>query len=156
MVIMSLLISLGLINATVMFWDTMNRVFRQYFGIFVIVIIDDIFIHREVKMRTFVIWGLCCKFWKTNNFFQCLLNVFLTKVRRISWSYINSCKCIEVESKKMYVVNSWPIPFTPLDSRTFFDLVGYYRIFVEEFSFISSRLTTLTLNKSKFMVQSVS
>ncbi|WMV45746.1 hypothetical protein MTR67_039131 [Solanum verrucosum] len=57
---------------------------------------------------------------------------------------------IKVDPRKTDVVKSWPRPLSPTDIRSFLDLAGYYRRFVEGFSSITSPLTTLTQKKSKF------
>ncbi|WMV50402.1 hypothetical protein MTR67_043787 [Solanum verrucosum] len=51
----------------------------------------------------------------------------------------------------MDVIKSWPRPISSSDIRSFLGLSGYYRRFVEEFSLISSPLTTLTQKKVKFL-----
>ncbi|WMV07728.1 hypothetical protein MTR67_001113, partial [Solanum verrucosum] len=45
---------------------------------------------------------------------------------------------------------NWPRPTSPTDIRSFLGLVGYYRRFVEGFSFISSPLIKLTHKSVKF------
>lgn len=44
-----LFMSFGLTNASVLFMDWMNRVFRKYLGMFVIMFIDDILIYSRSK-----------------------------------------------------------------------------------------------------------
>ncbi|KAH0710889.1 hypothetical protein KY284_012316 [Solanum tuberosum] len=64
--------------------------------------------------------------------------------------HIVSRKGIEVDPKKTDAVKSWPRPLTPSGIRSFLDLAGYYRRFVEGFSSIASPLMALTQNKAKF------
>ncbi|WMV18590.1 hypothetical protein MTR67_011975 [Solanum verrucosum] len=64
--------------------------------------------------------------------------------------HIVSSKGIEVDPKKMDVVESWPRPLTPSDIRSFLGLSGCYRRSVDVFSSIASPLTSLTQKKAKF------
>ena len=58
---------------------------------------------------------------------------------------------IRVNTQKIKAVQSWPIPTSPIDIRSFLSLDRYYRRFVEGFSSISSRLTKLTQKTVKFL-----
>ena len=50
----------------------------------------------------------------------------------------------------MDAVKNWPNPLTPTDIRSFLDLSGYYRRFVDSFTSIAYPFTTLTQKNSKF------
>ncbi|WMV18526.1 hypothetical protein MTR67_011911 [Solanum verrucosum] len=58
---------------------------------------------------------------------------------------------IEVDPIKMDAVKSFHRPLTPCNIRSVFGLAGYYRMFVERFSSISSFLTALSQKKAKFI-----
>ncbi|WMV45589.1 hypothetical protein MTR67_038974 [Solanum verrucosum] len=57
----------------------------------------------------------------------------------------------KVDLKKRDAVKSWPRPLSPSDIRSFMDLAGYYKRFVEAFSSIASPLMSSTQKKVKFM-----
>ncbi|XP_049406164.1 uncharacterized mitochondrial protein AtMg00860-like [Solanum stenotomum] len=57
---------------------------------------------------------------------------------------------VQVDPKKTEVVKNWPRPLSASDIQSFLALVGYYRKFVEGFSFIASPLTMLTQKKVNF------
>ncbi|XP_070054559.1 uncharacterized protein [Nicotiana tomentosiformis] len=57
---------------------------------------------------------------------------------------------IKVDPQKIAVVKNWPRPTTPTEIHSFFDLLGYYRKFVEGFSTLASLLTKLTQRAVKF------
>ncbi|WMV50297.1 hypothetical protein MTR67_043682 [Solanum verrucosum] len=63
--------------------------------------------------------------------------------------HIVSSKGIEVDPKRTDAVKSWPRPLSPSDMKSFLSLAGYYRRFVEGFSWIASLLITLTQKKAK-------
>ncbi|WMV58212.1 hypothetical protein MTR67_051597 [Solanum verrucosum] len=140
----------GLTNAPTAFMDLMNRVFRQYLDLFVIIFIDGILIYLRnegdhVKHLRLVLQVLKdhqlyakfsrCEFW----------------LRSIAFlGHIVSSVGIKVDSKKIDTVKNWPRPLSPTAIRSFLGLAGYYRRFVEGFLSIASPLTALTQKKLKF------
>ncbi|KAH0680971.1 hypothetical protein KY290_023159 [Solanum tuberosum] len=142
----------GLTNVPVAFMDLMNRVFRQYLDMFVIVFIEDILIysrslndhmdHLRIVLQVLKDQQLFAKFSKCE--------LLLRSVAFLC--HIVSSKGIEVDPKKTNVVKSWPRPLTTSGIRSFLGLAGYYMRFVEGFSSIASPLMTLTQKKSKFVL----
>ncbi|KAH0777836.1 hypothetical protein KY290_009247 [Solanum tuberosum] len=146
-----LVMSFGLTNALAAFMDLMNRVFRQYLDMFVIVFINDILIksrsdnehvdHLRIVLHVLKDHQLFAKFSKCE--FWLRFVAFL--------GHIVSSKGIEVDPKKRDMVKSCPRSLSPKDIRSFLGLAGYYRKFVEGFSSIASPLTALTQKKAKFV-----
>ena len=64
--------------------------------------------------------------------------------------HVISSEGVEVDPRKIEMVNNCPRPFTPTDIRSLFGLVCYYRRFVDVFVSITSPLTTLTQKSKKF------
>ena len=50
---------------------------------------------------------------------------------------------ISVDTAKVEVVSTWPVPKNVTEIRSFLGLAGYYRRFVEGFSKIAAPLTAL-------------
>ncbi|KAH0758120.1 hypothetical protein KY290_021613 [Solanum tuberosum] len=142
-------LSFGLTNAPAAFMDLMNRVFKQYLDLFIIVFIDDILIysrnekehasHLRVVLQTLKDRQLFAKFSKCEFLLQYV--AFL--------GHIVSSEGIRVDSQKIKEVKQCPRPTSPTDIRSFLGLAGYYRRFVEGFSSIASPLTRLTQKKVK-------
>ncbi|KAH0633253.1 hypothetical protein KY284_036039 [Solanum tuberosum] len=124
----------------------MNRVFKPYLDIFVIIFIDDILIysrneedhaiHLRIILQTLKDKELYAKFSK--------FEFWLESVAFMG--HIISGDRIRVDTQKIETVQSWPRPTSPTDIRSFLGLAGYYRSFQE----LKKRLTTapvLTLPK---------
>ena len=60
-------------------------------------------------------------------------------------------KYVEVDPRKIEAIKTWPKALTPTDMRSFSELAGYYRGFVEIFYSIAAPLTTLMKKKVKFI-----
>ncbi|WMV54303.1 hypothetical protein MTR67_047688 [Solanum verrucosum] len=142
--------SFRLTNAPAAFMDLMNRVFKQYLDLFVIVFIDDILIysrneeeyatHLGVVLRSLKDRQLFAKFSKCEFWLQSV--AFL--------GHIVSSEGIRVDSQKIKAVKQWPRPTYPTYIKSFLGLANYYRRFMEGFSSIASPLTKLTKSKGKF------
>ncbi|KAH0679995.1 hypothetical protein KY290_022105 [Solanum tuberosum] len=145
-----LVMSFGLTNAPAAFMDLMNKVFKPYLDMFVIVFIDVILIysrneedhasHLRIVLQTLKDKELYAKFSKCEFWLESV--AFL--------GHINFGDGIRVDTQKIEAVQNWPRPTSPTDIRSFLGLAGYYRRFVEGFSSISSLLTKLTQKTVKF------
>ena len=140
----------GLTNAPATFMYLMNRVFKQYLDLFIIVFIDDILIysrseeehasHLRVVLQTLKDRQLFVKFSKCEFWLQSV--AFL--------GHIVSSEGIRVDLQKREALKQWPRTTSATDIRSFLGQTGYYRRFVEGFSSIASPLTRLTQKMVKF------
>ncbi|XP_070055051.1 uncharacterized protein [Nicotiana tomentosiformis] len=64
--------------------------------------------------------------------------------------HIISGEGILVDTQKIEAVKTWPRPTIPTEVRSFLDLAGYYKRFVDGFSSLSTLLTRLTQKEVKF------
>ena len=130
--------------------DLMNRVFRQYLDMFLIVFIDYILVysrneedhanHLRIVLQVLQDRRLFAKFSKCEFWLRSV--AFLGR--------IISGEGIMVDPKKTEAVKNWPRPLNASDIRSFLGLAIYYCRFIEGFSYISSPLTKLTQKKEKF------
>ncbi|GJZ25828.1 putative reverse transcriptase domain-containing protein [Tanacetum coccineum] len=105
----------GLTNAPAVFMDLMNRVCKPYLDKFMIVFIDDILIYSKTQEE------------------------HVEHLRHV----ING-NGIHVDPIKIEAVKNWKALRTPTEVRSFLELAGYYRRFIEDFSKIVKSLTILT------------
>ncbi|KAH0722658.1 hypothetical protein KY290_005316 [Solanum tuberosum] len=122
----------GLTNALAAFMDLMNRVFKPYLDMFVIVFIDDILIysrneedhasHLKIVLQTLKDKELYAKFFKCEFWLESV--AFL--------GHIVSGDGIIVDTQKIEAVQSWPRPTSPTDIRSFLGIekeIDYYPSF---------------------------
>ena len=140
----------GLTNAPVAFMDLMQRVFQPYLDQFVVVFMDDILIYSQSKeehedhlrialqaLREHQLYAKCskCGFW-------------LTEVRFLR--HVVSASGVLVDPENVEAVMSWERPKLVFEIRSFLELAGYYRRFIEDFSRLTTPMTRLTQKEVKF------
>ncbi|KAJ3704277.1 hypothetical protein LUZ61_007982 [Rhynchospora tenuis] len=145
-----LVLSFGLTNAPAYFMNLMNRVFEDYLDSFVVVFIDDILIYSKSaeehehhlrlalqRLREHQLYAKFpkCEFW----------------LEQISFlGHIISKDGLAVDPQKIVAVTEWKPPTTVTEVRSFLELAGYYRRFVEGFSRIALPMTQLLHKGVKF------
>ena len=140
----------SLTNVSVAFMDLMHRVFQPYLDQFVVVFVDDILIyskseeehedHLRVILQVFRDHQLYAKFRKCE--------FWLTEVRFLG--HVVSASSVSVDLEKVKAVMSWETSKSVFEIRSFLGLVGCYRRFMEDFSWLAAHMTRLTQNEVKF------
>jgi hypothetical protein len=140
--------SFGLTSAPVYFMYLMNKVFMEYLDKFVVVFIDDILIFSKMeeehekhlrmvleKLRSNQLYAKFskCEFW-------------LTEVAFLE--HVISAGAISVDPSKVKDVLNWMPPMNASEIQSFLGLVGYYHLFIKDFSKIAKPMTRL-LEKNK-------
>nr|GEW63914.1 reverse transcriptase [Tanacetum cinerariifolium] len=146
-----LVMPFGLTNAPVVFMDAMNRVFHKYLEKFVIVFINDILVysktreehedHLRIVLEILRQKKLYAKFSKCD--------FWLGQVAFLGHTV--SADGITMDPAKVEAITKWPRPTTVTKVRSFLGLAGYYRRFVEGFSFLALPLTKLMRKGEKFV-----
>ncbi|KAA0062435.1 ty3-gypsy retrotransposon protein [Cucumis melo var. makuwa] len=146
-----IVMSFGLTNAPAVFMDLMNRVFREFLDIFVIVFIDDILIYSKTEAEHEEHLHMVLQTLRDNKlyakFSKC--EFWLKQVSFLG--HVVSKVGVSVNPAKIEAVTSWPRPSTVSEVRSFLGLAGYYRRFVENFSRIATPLTQLTRKRAPFV-----
>ena len=116
--------SVGLKNAPAMFMDLMNRVFKPYLYLFVIIFVDDILIysrneedhdsHLKIVLQTLRAKELYAKFSKCE---------FLLKSVSFLGQVISG-DGIQVDTQKIKAVQSWSRRTSSIDIRSCLGLAG--------------------------------
>ncbi|KAL0551996.1 hypothetical protein IC582_011089 [Cucumis melo] len=146
-----IVMSFGLTNASAVFMDLMNRVFREFLDTFVIVFIDDILIYSKTEAEHEEHLRMVLQTLRDNKlyakFSKC--EFWLKQVSFLG--HVVSKAGVSVDPAKIEAVTGWTRPSTVSEVRSFLGLAGYYRRFVENFSRIATPLTQLTRKGAPFV-----
>ena len=112
----------------------MNRVFRSYVDHFVVVFIDDILVYSKDREDHDTHLWVVLETLKKEQLYAKLskCEFWLGEVSFLG--HIVSEEGIQVDPKKIEVINEWKPPRNVIEVRCFLGLVGYYRRFVKGFS----------------------
>jgi hypothetical protein len=146
-----LVLPFGLMNASALFMDLMNRVFQPYLDKFVVVFIDDILVysnsfeeheeHLRQTLQTLRDHQLYAKLSKCEFWFK-----------RVTFlGHVILAEGVFVDPQKVKAVLKWERPTSITKIRSFLGLVGYYQRFIEGFSLIATPLTQLTRKNKKWV-----
>ena len=145
-----LVMPFGLTNAPTVFMDLMNRVFSSYLDKFVIVFINDLLVysgspeehaeHLRTVLQILRVRQLYAKFSKCQ--------FWLDKVAFLG--HVISTESVSVDPQKIEAIVNWKLPKNVSKVRSFLELAGYYRKFVEGFLKIATPLTNILKKDQKF------
>ena len=139
-----------LMNTPTTFLDHMHRVFQPYLDQFVVVFVDDILIysksekehedHSRFVLQVLRDHKLYAKFSK--------YELWLTEVKFLG--HVVSATGVSVDPEKVEAVMSWEGPKSVFEICNFLGLVGYYRRFIVDFSWLAAPMIRLTWKEVKF------
>jgi hypothetical protein len=142
--------SFGLTNALAYFMYLMNKVFMEYLDKFMVVFINDILILSKNEEEHDEHLRLVLQKLRANQLYT-KLNKCEFWLKEVSFlGHIISEGGIYVDPSKVKDVLNWKTPQNVLDIRSFLDLAGYYRRFIEGFSKISKPVTELLAKGNTF------
>ena len=131
----------GLTNAPMTFLGLMNRVFQPYLDQFVVVFVDDILIYSQSEVEHEDHLRIVLQLLRDHQlFFPSSVNAsfgFLMWVSWDTWCQLQACQ--------------WERPKSVFEIRSFLGLAGYYRRFIEDFSWLAAPMTRLTRKEVKFV-----
>ncbi|KAL0560669.1 hypothetical protein IC582_001079 [Cucumis melo] len=145
-----IVISFGLTNASAVFMDLMNRVFREFLDTFVIVFIDDILIYSKMEAEHEEHLRMVLQTLRDNKLYAKFSKCEFWLKQMSFLGHVVSKAGVSVDPAKIEAVTSWTRPSTVSEVRSFLGLAGYYRRFVENFSRIATPLTQLTRKGAPF------
>lgn len=136
-------IPFGLTSAPATFQSVMNNILSSLLRKCVLVFVDDILIYSRTLEEHLV---------HLQTVFQ-ILHKHQLKVKKSKCSFaqqklaylghIISPNGVSTDSDKIAVVQSWPVPSSVKELRSFLGLAGYYRKFVLNYGILSKPLTSL-------------
>ncbi|KAL0537322.1 hypothetical protein IC582_026299 [Cucumis melo] len=146
-----IVMSFGLTNASAVFMDLMNKVFREFLDTFVIVFIDDILIYSKKEAEHEEHLRMVLETLRDNKLYAKFSNCEFWLKQVSLLGHVVSKAGVSVDPAKIEAVTGWTRPSTVSEVRSFLGLAGYYRRFVENFSRIATPLTQLTRKGAPFV-----
>jgi hypothetical protein len=135
----------GLTNAPATFRTVMNFILHPYiFRKFVVVYIDDILIFSKSEAEHQAHVRPVLKVLKREKFYVCKAKSSFAQKEVEYLGHIVDEQGICPDPKKVEAVQTWPVPKSVHDVRSFLGLVNYFQKFIEHYSEIAVPLTNLT------------
>ncbi|XP_072062330.1 uncharacterized protein [Arachis hypogaea] len=143
--------SFGLTIAPAVFMDYINRVFRPFLDKFIVVFIDDILVYSKTAKEHEEHLRIVLQILKERKLYAKLSKYEFWKEEVKFLGHVVSKGGIVVDPSKVEAVMEWERPTMVTEVRSFLDLAGYYRRFIEGFSRIALPMTKLTRKEVLFV-----
>jgi len=140
----------GMTNASAVFMNYMNMIFRPFLDKFVVVFIDDILIYSRTQEEHAEHLRLVLGVLREKQLYAKLskCEFWMDEVQFLG--HVISAQEIAVDPTKVEAVVKWESPKSATEIRSFVGLTCYYRRFIEGFSKIVAPLTLLTRKDQPF------
>ncbi len=139
----------GLANAPSIFQDFMHEVLREFLHRFVIVYIDDVLIYSRSQAEHRQHVAEVLQRLREHQLYlkaeKCTFH--LSSVQFLGYNIDRSG--IQMDEGKVEAVKSWPTPTTVKELQRFLGFANFYRRFIQNYSSITSPLTSLLRGKPK-------
>ncbi|XP_018462540.2 uncharacterized protein LOC108833623 [Raphanus sativus] len=143
-----LVMPFGLSNAPSTFMRVMNEALRPFIGKFVVVYFDDILIFSKSLDDHLQHLRDVLLILRREQLFATLKKCEFGSPQIHFLGYIVSSQGLAVDPSKVVAIQTWPIPKTISDVRSFHGLASFYRRFVAQFSSLMAPLTDCIRNGS--------
>ena len=141
----------GLSNAPGTFQRLMNELFRDHLWKWALVFLDDVLVYSKCENDHFAHLKATFQLLREANLKLKPKKCRLVQKEVTYLSHIIGNEGIQVDPKKVEVVENWPVPKTVKGVRSFLGFCNYYRRFVKDFAGIASPLFSLTKTKVPFI-----
>ena len=128
----------------------MNNVFSRYLDKFVLAFLNDILIYSKNEEEHEEHLRLTFQLLREHQLYAKLCRCDFYRDRIQYLGHIISKEGIYVDPEKIEAIMNWPTPRNVTDVRSFMELTGYYRRFIEGFSKVAHAITSLQKKGVKF------
>ena len=141
---------MGLSNAPAVFQRTMQQVFGDMIGKFVLIYLDDILIFSKTPEEHVQHCEAVLRRLQEKQFYaqESKCNFAMKEIEFLG--HIVSGEGIKVDPRKVQVVQDWPVPNSVQAVRSFLGLANYFRRFIHAFATIARPLQWLTRKELKW------
>jgi len=140
----------GLTNAPAMFMTLMNNVFNEYLDRFVVIYLDDILVYSKTKKEHIEHLRQVLTKLRQHKLYAKMTKCEIMQRKVEYLGHFISDDGIIVDSRKIDVIKTWPIPTNVSEVRSFLGMASYYRKFVKNFATIATPLTDLLHKDNEF------
>lgn len=131
----------GLSYAPSTFTRVMNQALRPFIGKFVVVYFDDILIFSSSLVEHLAHLREVLSVLRCEKLFGAVKKCDFGVDQVMFLGYIVSQQGLKVDPTKVSVIESWPVPKSVTEVRSFHGLASFYRRFVPHFSSIMSPIS---------------
>ncbi|XP_072094155.1 uncharacterized protein [Arachis hypogaea] len=131
--------------------ENMNRVFRPFLDKFVVIFIDDILVYSKTAKEYEEHLRIVLQILKEQKLYAKLSKCEFWKEEVKFLGHMVSKGGIVVDPSLVEAVMEWERPTMVTEVRSFLGLAGYYRRFIEGFSWIALLMTKLTRKEVPFV-----
>ena len=148
-----LVMPFGLTNAPATFQTLVNKVFRHFLNIFLIVYLDDIVIYSNTLEEHLEHLRQVLDVLRANELYAKPHKCVFGRSEIEFCGHIVGNGVVKVMQDKIKSIKDWPQPKNVHEVRQFLGLAGYYRRFIKHFSLIAVPLFDLTKVEEQYKKQ---
>lgn len=134
----------GLTNSPAVFSQMMMKLFRPYIGKFLLVYLDDLLVYSKTEAEHYEHLRLIFQLCRTHQLYLKLSKCEFFKTEVHYLGHVISAEGIRVDPNKTKAVDTWPVPKTLKQLRSFLGFANYFRKFIQGYSRLVTPLTDLT------------
>ena len=138
------------VNAPSTFMRLMKQVFKPFLGKFVAVYFDDILVFSKTQEEHQDHLRQVMGVLEQDKLYGDLKKCTFFSFEVVFLGYIVSTQGILVDPSKVEAIQSWPVPTSMHDVRSFYGLASLYSRFIRHFSFLVAPMTEV-LKETKFI-----
>ena len=147
----SLVMTFGLTNAPGTFQSIMHDVFKDVIGKFVLAYLDDVNIYSETVKEHLEHVRIVLELLRKHKLYAKLKKCTFMQSELKFLGHIVGAQGLQVDPKKVGMVQDWPVPSGQAQMRSFSGLANYFRKFIQGWSALVAPLQQLTRNDKPFV-----